>query len=258
MRSINNWYPSLAAFLLGTTICNPAYAALSVDNAVTASVASGNTLVPVLTTVNTNDVIIIESVNTAATNSGISGISDTAGLTWTKRKGCVIAGVISNELWYAVSSGALTSDSITVTYNGAPSARVVAFGVNGANTATPFDTNVALPGCNTTTSGTSNTTTISTDNANDMIISFAKVNVSFGTLTPPTGNTAIPATGNPFTSSGFYEKIVAATQSSATNAYSWTTGGNNSDQIVDAIMQASPPPPPPPPVSATGLLDTAF
>ena len=64
--------------------------------------------------------------------------------------------------------------SITVTISGAvDDASIMAFGVSGANTATPWDPNVSLPKAATaTTASIPSVSAVSTSNANDMIFGF--------------------------------------------------------------------------------------
>jgi hypothetical protein len=75
-------------------------------------------------------------------------VKDTAGLTFTARTGQVsIGGNQFLQEWYAIAPSPLSSDviSVTTTDSGETWYGVVAFGVSGANTASPFDTNPTLP-----------------------------------------------------------------------------------------------------------------
>lgn len=228
----------LYALLLIFILQSQAWAALSLDGQVNSNTISGSTVVVSgVSTSNIADIIIIASMNTAATNGLITGIADTAGLTWNHHgSACFVSGIISDEIWYAVAASTLSSDTITVTYAGTPVARVQELGVSGANTGSPFDAGSSFPICTTATTGTSNTVTYTTTTANDFLFSFLKVNVAFGTLTKPASSTAL--TGSPFTSASWNYQILSSTQSSATNVFSWLTAGNDSAQLVTAIQQA--------------------
>ena len=81
-----------------------------------------------------------------ATSCFISSISDSGGanLSWTKLELLNLPNATGNnlEVWYALntSGSALSNDPIVITYNGgSDGSAVIAFGVYGANTATPFD-----------------------------------------------------------------------------------------------------------------------
>ena len=117
-----------------------------------------------LTTTFGSDIIVV--VANAAGTHHISTISDTAGLSWTARK-AILGASHSLDYWTATSANALTADPILVTLASAPVAGwdVVAFGVSGGNTSARFDSSPDLPD-----SSTFGGTTVSTLNANDMLI----------------------------------------------------------------------------------------
>lgn len=210
-----------------------AYASLAIDPHAAAS--NGGTTVT-LTTTDTNDIIILEGLGSTS-GATVSSVSDTAGLTWT----CPAGKSVSNgnqtiSYCWAFSSGALTSDVITPTMSSGAVSRCTAFGVNGADTTTPFDTNGALPGKQANASSQSASVTISTSCTNTFLFAWVDGANALSTVTRPTSFTQIVATGS-FQDTSYL--IVSSTQSSVAESYSWTgTAGKNS-MIVDAIRAAS-------------------
>ena len=99
-----------------------------------------------LTTTSPNDVIIVQDAVGAggADCTGKDTISDSAHLVWTYRAHSFASGNQVEE-WYAVASGVLSSDTITTSFCTYEYGAVVAFGIAGANTASPFDLNPSLP-----------------------------------------------------------------------------------------------------------------
>lgn len=102
-----------------------------------------------------NDVIVV-NVGVFSTHAGetVTGISDTAGFTWTKRSGYDLASAsfpgdwFRVETWYAVASGTYTSLNVTATIsNGSATvySEIIAFNASGVDTSNPFDANSSLP-----------------------------------------------------------------------------------------------------------------
>jgi hypothetical protein len=132
-------------------------------------------------TAQTNELIMI--VITQG-NSGSSSIrtfaltdSFSSHLTYTQKGSTVSSGSNAEAIsvYYAVTDSSHTgSFTITVTpssYN--RNFDVLVFGITGANTASPFDSNAVLPRTNSNTGTSTPTVTgISTSNANDMILAF--------------------------------------------------------------------------------------
>lgn len=202
---------------------------IAIDGSATTS--SSDTVT--LSTTSANDVIMcyIESV------LAVTSISDTAGLTWIKRvANPILSGGINFSEWYAISSGVLTNDVITQSPS-QPTGRIVAFGLSGANTSSPFDSNGSIP--NFVALGditsTSDAITYSTNNANDIILEAFRSASAPGTITRPSGFTQVLATGG---SQDHCYRVVSATQSSVTDTYSYTNM-TASMMIVDAIKAAS-------------------
>lgn len=196
--------------------------ALALDGSVHGNVGSAASLSVSLTTTKANDIIYVVGTTNLSTMGAIP-VQDTAALTWTQRQTANGGG---NFLYVftAKSSGILTADSITFTPSGTTFITVDAFGISGENFASPFDSNVSLPGTSAT-----NTVTISTSNANDLIISAATLG-SASSITPPAGFTSISNAN--FQWVGY--EIVSAIQS---NLAITTTQGAAS--IADAVVAAS-------------------
>jgi hypothetical protein len=196
-----------------------------------------------LTTSDTNDVIIVfvTTASSSLVTVNTNGVTAT-GLSFSKRvqQSDEMSSVYYDaEEWYAISSGTLNSKSIAVALSGSASddSYEGVFGINGANTASPFDTNGLVPDVNYTTSG-SPMCTISTSNANDIII---------GAMT---NNGQTPAAGSGFTeitgasntngdNSLLTEyKIVSATQSDVRVAWG-SLASTEWIAVADAVVQAS-------------------
>lgn len=161
-----------------------------------------------ITTTNANDLIIIAIQSNA---SVVNSVSDVAGLTWTQLG--VRTGTMT--VYSAFSTGALTSDVVTVTYSSDPAFdSIVIWGLNGVPTSNQFDSNGALPGTTTT----STPLTLTTSNACDFL--FAAYSDNSGTVTAGSGWTLVPTSGGNFM--GVEYKLVTTTQA----ALSATVGGS--------------------------------
>jgi uncharacterized glyoxalase superfamily protein PhnB len=193
----------------------------------------GNTLVNsgnvTLTTANANDVIVVDVLSQRLQGGTIS-VADSANLIWHQRA-VVGNGPYSVYEYYAIAPTALSNDTITVNLIGGSTKLldVNAFGVTGANTSSPFDSNVSSP-----VTPAASTGSISTGNANDFIFA----GYAFSTTAVPgagSGWTALNANGSNFLSE---YQIVSKPQVGlvATASATDETGG-----IVDAIVQASGP-----------------
>ncbi len=157
------------------TNCQLLSSSLSIDGSATGSFSSTNTGAVTLTTGKTNDIIVV-AVNNENTANGVlrtvSGVTST-GLTFHNRSAVTqnSAPYEDTEVWWALASSTLSSASITVTLTGSiDDASIVAFGVNGANTSTPWDTNGAIPAYNSNTASQAPSVSgISTSNAADIL-----------------------------------------------------------------------------------------
>lgn len=193
---------------------------LSLDGSNANNVVGGTSQTITLTTTKTNDIIVVCAV---AGSSTVSGVSDTSGLTWTHRGTNTTSGQ-RLETWWALATGTLSGDTITITYGASNTYEVIVFAVNGAHTAGPWDTNAGLPA----TSGFAGAPSISTSNANDFI--FGYITGASG-LSPGAGWTTLKLFSFSFTE----YQIVSSTQSGLSANYSGGSGTVQSG-IGDAII----------------------
>ena len=115
---------------------------------------------------------------------------------------------------------------------------MTAFGVCGANTAAPSDTNPGLPKATAGFWGISHSNTVSTSNANDFIFDFDASQGNPG-YTPLNGYTSVLAQQVPSWMANSVEyKVLSAQQSASTLGFTLTVGQSGS-QMVDAIVAAS-------------------
>ena len=191
----------------------------------TGSAAAGSTPVSFLATkLNTTqpDIIIVstESAGGSAYPS-VTSIKDTSGLVWHSRKVYQVHGIGSatdyfdTEEWYAYSTVPLTNDVINVTISSATKKFAMnAFGVSGANAFSPFDPNSGLPAI-ASGSTTSPSVSISTSNANDMLIGVIMENGGLS-VTPGSGFSTVAANSSTGTLTTMFseEQIVTSTKSS--------------------------------------------
>lgn len=188
--------------LRGGVVVAAASNLITLDGSV-ANTGSGTTSTPSLTTTKTNDYIVLcIQVN----GSGVSTITDTAGLTWTQVS--LVSSGGNSYVYRAFSSGILTSNVITITFTGSSAFfSTVTFALNGTLGASALDVNGTLPGTTTT----STPLTLTTSNANDLL--FASYALNTGTGTADTGNgwTLVPGSGGNFMAVEY--KLVTATQS---------------------------------------------
>lgn len=132
-----------------------------------------------LTTTSPGDVIAIFVVNNNSSGSNVTSISSTNTSSWARRSLVNQTTTNSIELWYGLvtnPSGVLSSEVITITAGS--SADIInagAFGISGVPRSSYFDTHSGLPATTTTSGGT---VSISTSNANDLIISGYRSNAN--------------------------------------------------------------------------------
>lgn len=204
-----------------------------VDGSASAS-TSTNVITITLTTITANDVLYVSVVEGLAFT--VSSVTSSPTLTWTLRVSVAFSSNRHLETWYAIwsASGTIT---ITITMTGSSNAAGVAFGITGANTASPFDGNTALPASNSHNAQTSASVTISTSNAHDFIIGALGVQGN-PALTTGSGFSLIltQASGTTRETSDEYQ-IVSSTQSNLAVSYSWT-GNQDWAIIADAVVAA--------------------
>ena len=179
-----------------------------------------------MTTADANDVIILDIVQNGTT---VSSVSDAAGLIWHQR---AVAGTGLNTIYeyYAIAPNALSTDAITVNFTGTASyADLNAFGISGANTSSPFDSDVPAPVTSATSTGT-----VTTGNANDFVFAGYR----FASDTNPvagTSWTAINASG------GYYLSEYQITSATQAGLVATASTADENGGIVDAVRAASSP-----------------
>ena len=201
--------------------------ALALDGHVHSSPSGSISVTTVtLTTTNANDIIYLVCEINGGAGITILSVSSPNTSGWTVR---ATGGVSQYPLVsaYGIAASALSSEVITVTLNGTASFWTLdAFGVSGANTSTPFDSNGSIP---QVSSGSVNV--ISTNNANDFLIGAFRDNL----------NPAIGAgSGWTLINTGDYQlvqyQVVSSTQSSLSVVEGAGSACNGA--IADAIVAA--------------------
>jgi hypothetical protein len=228
--------------LNGTITANLVPDHMSIDGVgYVASSTTGPTLT--LTTTKPNDVIILQITYDAGTQS-ISP-TDAAGLTWNERSGMPYEHSQGNnhetiDEWWAVAFSPLSSDTISL--NGLSANTVaIAFGIAGANTTSPFDSNLGLPYKNGGGSSTTpNVPNVSTSNTNDMILGLVGYKSSTTNETAATGYTLITSQTYSNLQWGAAEyQIVSGILSGQSVSCGTNPSSSNWAMIVDAVKQAS-------------------
>jgi hypothetical protein len=196
----------------------PAAQTLSLDGTAHGETGSAASITATLSTTKTNDIIIaVVAENACGTDISVS--DSPGGLSWTRRAPSSPSGNTIYE-FYAVSSGALSSDVITASCTGGNYVEIWAFGVNDAHTAAPYDTNGALPFF-----ATSGNASITTSNANDFLIAAFR-----------SGGSSCATSGFATVIAGVFGcveySIVSATQSSLSVSAPSGTNGTIGDAII--------------------------
>lgn len=199
---------------------------ITLDGNASTNVGSGGSVAfrtVTLSTTKTNDLIFICIWVGGAV---VTGVSDTAGLTWTD-SGLGKVGQV--QVFSAFSTGILASDVITVTYNTtAAFDGLYAFALNGTATSSYFDPNVSLPASTATATPISG---ISTSNARDFIFAWYAMD---GAGTSGSGWTAGPGLAT-VTFNWMEYQLVTATQSGITATM---TGGTINSGIAMAVKSS--------------------
>lgn len=230
------------------------HAALTIDGTAKNIGTGVSSFTVTLSTTLTNDIIVVlgscESAGGAVSVSSVSG----GGLTWARRgttfqySNATPGGHI--DVFWALAPSALSSTVITLTLSGTTDdCSAVAFGVNGANTTTPWDTNVSIPAtASSAGSATPSVGGVSTTSANTMLLGFfgqgngaAPTSPTAGTgyaLVDPTNGCAPNGSGSFSSNACVQFQVVSSTQASVTVAFGSSVGGPQGI-IADAIQQAS-------------------
>jgi len=216
-----------AGFCSPSTPGGSCSAVLALDGSATANYTGGtNTYTITLSTSDANDVIIVGAFANNTPNA-ITGVSS-SNVVWDGAARGTALTASGNTLtqWRGVASSALTSEVITLTFASTTTfSTAAAFGINGANTSSSFDSNGALPATTTTTTPPS----VSTSNLNDFIYSFAVENNN-------AGSAGSGFTGIQFSNFiGTQYKIVSTTQSGLSMAI---TGDTYQIGVGDAVKRS--------------------
>jgi flagellin-like protein len=246
-------------YYVPVTITNNAVETLSIDGPTTSSFSTTNAAAFGITTVDSNDIIVVLVTNEDTTNHVLRTVNSVTatGLTFAKRSGGSIgtSPYSDAEVWWALAASPLNTVDITVTLSGATDdCSIVAFGVNGANTASPWDPNASLPKVATaTTASIPSVSGVSTNTANDMILGFTGVlssaDAAFPTETSGSGfalaaPAQVNAGGTGRSEAAAEYKIVSAMQSSITVPFGTTTdAADNWIMVGDAIQGVTVPTP---------------
>ncbi len=201
---------------------------LALDGSVSTRVTASTATVSLVTT-STNDVIYV----VVAVNAGTINTPTATGLTFTLRLNVVGTSEVL-VTFYAIAASAGTF-SITATASGNTEMILIAFGISGANTTTPFDSNVSVPASATGT-GTAASVTVSTSNANDFVVGAVGDN-SGSNPTAGTGFTQIAVNHRTLVSGGAEDEIVSATQTNLAVTFT-ATSATNWAMIADAVIAA--------------------
>lgn len=178
-----------------------------------------------MTTSLTNDIIIVYVFNEkSGSYQSVSSITDTAGLSWSKRTTLQLSSDTGSNLdvWWAPSTGALSSDVITANLSGSiDDACIIAFGVNGANFTSPWDPNSGLPDSDSGSSSNGSVSVSTTDN-DCMLLGFWG-SPSGGAVSAGSGYTQIQQANNVGGARFAYSLAEYKTVSSAQSSTSITT-----------------------------------
>jgi hypothetical protein len=218
-------------------------------NANFSGTATGNVA---LTTAQADDVIVA-IVHTETTGANgyrpVGSVTDAAGLSWQRRaQHQWVGGRNSNsntlEIWWAHAPSALTANTITAHISGGnvDDATILAFGVAGADTDEPLDTNAAVPA--TATGGASTASTpslagVATDAARALILAVAGSPRTGGTSSSPADFTTLAnftnSGGSDWSSQQSEYKLATGPLIDATVAFGTSFTIQNWGLIVDAI-----------------------
>jgi hypothetical protein len=230
VHSVSSGTSTLTISNTGTKPSTP----LAIDGSWACSNGNADFCKVVATTSNSADIIIVAE----ATQSGHVAVapSDTSGHSWVSLKD-VSDGQIDLHLYYAKTTAALSSDTITCNFNPNARSSCVVLGISGASQTTVFDQNSVLP-CSAKGTSTSSSCSMSTTNADDIILGF----VATGCNVPVTAGSGFAIVHTETfcgPSVGAEYKIVSSTQSNQPIAFVLGASSHEWVAIGDAIMQGT-------------------
>ncbi len=231
LGSIGFWNSTNVWNTVGTVAGTP-----TIDGTNTQIGARGSKCTALLTTTQSNDVII---ANVGIADAGsVSSISDGSSLTWHQRIVKAFTSVYSGgthnedvEEWYANAANSLSSDNITFHLTGTSGVTTCAFyGVHGAYVNTPFDPNPGVPqSASSNTASTSGSVIISTSLYDDLAITFVWAPAT-ATVTLPSGFTQV--TLGTYSYRDAYEGLSSPQYNLQ---ITWTFGSSGYGIIADAL-----------------------
>src|SRR5229473_1176678 len=201
---------------------------LSVVQAQNNEVTTGAAVTVTISTTAGNLLVLLTSEG--QNNSSTVTISDSAGQTWTQVNGYVSSNATNQAaMWYKENSVAVTS--VTATWSGGISTRIsgMVFEISGAALSGSLDVSVTDTNTGSVTTETSGSLT--TTNANDILIYGVRLSSNQTSFTAGSGYT-IPTNGSA-NRLGMEYQIVSSVQSGVTASISWSTAGN-----VDGFLAA--------------------
>lgn len=220
-----------------------AHATIAPDATVAVHAASATS--PTYTATSSNDIILAfigcGQATTLPTVTGVTG----GGLTWTQRSTKVTpTGKGRLSIWYAVASGGFSS-TVVATFSSTCTAPVITVqGIAGANTTTPWDSNVSLPASATGTGTAMTVSGVSTTNTLTYAVSGVGADGnSVQTSTGPGGWAQLDAFGD-LTGVFWTQRIVGIHNSAPLSSINVTmTAGATATwaMIVDALVDANQP-----------------
>ncbi len=237
----------LLLMFVSFNVIRPVYSTgLSVDGSGSNACTGTSCSVLAFGTSNPNDVIIVFAGTITGPSITFFTPTDSQGhLSFTLRKSTPVSAGVMSE-WWAIATPTLSGDTITVTASGNSFIALQVWGMNGANTASPFDPSAGVPATNSGTvppcgsgscSDSISVTISSTSNANDVILGMVADDFFSDTLTAGSGFSLI-AVQNGGTAAEF--KVVSTTQSglsvSFTISHQDSESGANWAMIGDAVQ----------------------
>jgi len=225
-----------AAFVGHNTLSNANLNPTANDGHVTGTIASGTTgNSGALTTAKTDDIIFVSIVTNGV---AVSGVSDTANLTWYQRVTVDNTSSLHMEKWFTQSPGTVSGDVITVTLATSGDAAFAVTAWSGTTYTFAFDPYAISSNIQTATLAPSDTLATA-DPTGIAIASFGWADGSGSTFTNGAGYTTI-ATINQSTNLGLaVEYQVLNTAQTALTSNGSLSVAENIVQVSDVLMALS-------------------
>ena len=193
--------------------------------------SSGSSFTLSVSTTKTNDVVVLWIVTYLSGGSiPVSGVSDSLGkIVWqaaarTTYQSCTHKEETTQTEWYGTASSSITSDVVTISLSGTPSAASAEeLAVSGASIASPFDPNTAVPASFPCSPGSSvpSVSGLSTSDSSDFVFAL------YGGYTSTTETTGLVAG-----TSGTLLQTYANTGDSLAGEYALASAPQNSQSCA--------------------------